>query len=77
MKLQVTCLHVLDFSHCISAGQEDFDRLRPTSYPDTNVFLVCFSVDMYDSFENIRHKWILEVSYSRSISDIDWLICTV
>ena len=25
-----------------TAGQEDFDRLRPLSYPDMNVLLVCF-----------------------------------
>lgn len=28
----------------VSAGQEDYDRLRPLSYPQTDVFLVCFSV---------------------------------
>lgn len=28
-----------------TAGQEDYDRLRPLSYPDSNVILICFSVD--------------------------------
>lgn len=39
-----------------TAGQEDYDRLRPLSYPDTNVLLVCFSVDSPDSLENVPEK---------------------
>lgn len=45
-----------------TAGQEDYDRLRPLSYPDTNVILMCFSVDSPDSLENIPEKWTPEVS---------------
>lgn len=44
-----------------TAGQEDYDRLRPLSYPDTNVILMCFSVDSPDSLENIPEKWTPEV----------------
>lgn len=45
-----------------TAGQEDYDRLRPLSYPDTDVILMCFSVDSPDSLENIPEKWTPEVS---------------
>lgn len=44
-----------------TAGQEDYDRLRPLSYPDTDVILMCFSVDSPDSLENIPEKWTPEV----------------
>lgn len=40
-----------------TAGQEDYDRLRPLSYPDTDVILMCFAIDSPDSLENIPEKW--------------------
>lgn len=40
----------------LSVGQEDYDRLRPLSYPQTDVFLVCFSVVSPSSFENVKEK---------------------
>lgn len=40
----------------LSLGQEDYDRLRPLSYPQTDVFLVCFSVVSPSSFENVKEK---------------------
>lgn len=44
-----------------TAGQTDYDRLRPLSYPQTDVFLICFDVSSRESFENVRTKWIPEV----------------
>jgi len=44
-----------------TAGQEDYDRLRPLSYPQTDVFLLCFSIVSYSSFENVKTKWYSEI----------------
>ena len=44
-----------------TAGQEDYDRLRPLSYPQTDVFLICFSVISPASYENVKAKWYPEV----------------
>jgi len=44
-----------------TAGQEDYDNLRHLSYPNTDVFLVCFSVVNPASAENVRQKWAAEV----------------
>ncbi|XP_077073807.1 rho-related GTP-binding protein RhoB-like [Siphateles boraxobius] len=46
-----------------TAGQEDYDHLRPLSYPHTDVILVCFSVNSPDSLENIPEKWVPEVKH--------------
>ena len=33
-------------SECtLFVGQEDYDRLRPLSYPRTDIFLLCFAID--------------------------------
>ena len=41
-----------------TAGQEDYDRLRPLSYPDSHVILICFAVDSPDSLDNVQEKVI-------------------
>merc|ERR1712203_189209 len=46
-----------------TAGQEDYDRLRPLSYPQTDVFLVCFSIISRSSYENVKTKWIPEIKH--------------
>jgi len=46
-----------------TAGQEDYDRLRPLSYPGTNIFLICFSVINPISLENVKEKWLPEVTH--------------
>jgi Ras family protein A len=39
-----------------TAGQEDYDRLRPLSYPDTDVLLICYSIIEPDTLENVPEK---------------------
>ncbi|KAJ2617527.1 GTP-binding protein Rho1 [Coemansia sp. RSA 1365] len=44
-----------------TAGQEDYDRLRIMAYPDADIVLICFSVDVVDSLGNVIEKWLPEV----------------
>jgi Ras-related C3 botulinum toxin substrate 1 len=44
-----------------TAGQEDYKKLRPLSYPQTDVFILCFSVVSPTSLENVQNMWVPEV----------------
>eukprot|EP01108_Squamamoeba_japonica_P007193 TRINITY_DN5997_c0_g1_i6.p1 TRINITY_DN5997_c0_g1~~TRINITY_DN5997_c0_g1_i6.p1 ORF type:complete len:213 (-),score=75.88 TRINITY_DN5997_c0_g1_i6:100-699(-) len=46
-----------------TAGQEEYDRLRALCYPQTDVFLVCFSVVSPVTLENVRLKWNPELKH--------------
>jgi len=46
-----------------TAGQEEYDRLRPLSYANASVFLVCYSVVSPVSYENITAKWYPELMH--------------
>jgi len=45
-----------------TAGQEDYERLRPLAYSKAHVILIGFSVDTPDSLDNVKHKWVEEAS---------------
>ena len=49
-------LHIWD-----SAGLASYDRLRPLSYINTDVFIVCYSVRSPMSLENVTAKWLPEI----------------
>ena len=46
-----------------TAGQEDYERIRPLSYPGANVFLICYAVVNPTSFENVKTNWHPEVEH--------------
>jgi len=54
---------VTRFTNYIFSGQEDFDKFRSLSYPMTDIYLLCFSIDSPTSFENAKNKWYKEISY--------------
>jgi small GTP-binding protein len=46
-----------------TAGQEGYERLRTLSYPETDIFLLCFCIDNEASLKNIEAKWWPEVGH--------------
>jgi small GTP-binding protein len=46
-----------------TAGSNEYNTLRPLSYPGTDVFIICFSICDPASFESVRTKWYPEVSH--------------
>jgi Ras-related C3 botulinum toxin substrate 1 len=44
-----------------TSGNEEFDKLRPLVYPDTDIFLVCYSTVDLSSFENVVNKWVPDI----------------
>jgi small GTP-binding protein len=46
-----------------TAGQEDYDRLRPLSYVNTDVMIVSFSIGSPASLDNVVEKWCPEVEH--------------
>ena len=46
-----------------TAGEDEYDQLRPLSYPGTDVFLLCYIMCSRGSWENIKAKWYPEISH--------------
>jgi len=44
-----------------TAGQEEYEQLRPLSYAKSHVILIAFALDTPDTLENVITKWIDEV----------------
>ena len=46
-----------------TAGQEIYDRLRPLSYPNTNVFIMAFCLVKPESYKHLIDKWYPEIKH--------------
>jgi len=46
-----------------TAGQEDYNRLRPLSYRGADVFVLAFSLVSRASYENVVKKWLPELRH--------------
>ena len=46
-----------------TAGQEEYERLRPLFYRDADIILICYSIDNKVSLENIIDKWHPDLKY--------------
>ena len=50
--------------HCFdTCAQEDYDRLRPLFYPNTNIFIICCDLARGYSVKNVKNKWIPELEH--------------
>ena len=52
------CLQLWD-----TAGQEEYKSLRTLSYPNTDVFIICYSAVSPDSFQNVKDEWVPEIDH--------------
>lgn len=54
---------VIELALWDTAGQEEYDRLRPLSYPDADLIVICFAIDNLVSLQNIKDMWYPEVNH--------------
>ncbi|KAG8804319.1 GTP-binding protein Rho1, partial [Serendipita sp. 399] len=54
---------VFELSLVDTAGQEDYERLRPIAYSGAHVVLICFCIAHPDSLDNVYEKWAQEVEF--------------
>lgn len=60
VKLDKCDIH-LDLSD--TGGKDEFDQLRPLSYPKTDVFILCYAIDSMSSFAEVTERWLPEIRH--------------
>lgn len=58
---RLTLLYQYKHTDSLLFPQEDYNQLRPLSYPNTDVFLICFSVVNPASYHNVQEEWVPEL----------------
>ncbi|RKF73083.1 GTP-binding protein rho2 [Golovinomyces cichoracearum] len=58
-----------------TAGQEDYERLRPLAYSKAHVIIVGFSIDSPDSLENVRNKVtrLMDITFKEVDEKFQWV----
>lgn len=46
-----------------TAGQEEYNRLRPLSYSEVDILMVCYAVNNRASLQNVEDLWMPEVKH--------------
>ncbi|KAI9336616.1 small GTPase-binding protein [Zopfochytrium polystomum] len=54
---------IIELSLWDTAGQEDYDRLRPLSYPGSDMVIIGFSVVDREHFFSVKDKWCPEINH--------------
>ncbi|XP_063714810.1 uncharacterized protein LOC134842414 [Symsagittifera roscoffensis] len=55
---QLVDLHLFD-----TAGQEDYDRIRPLSYQEAEIVMFCYDIGRPETFNDVSSKWVKEIDY--------------
>ncbi|KAJ3413208.1 GTP-binding protein Rho1 [Chytridiales sp. JEL 0842] len=62
-RIQVNSKQTVELSLWDTAGQEEYDRLRPLSYPGSDIVLMTFSIAAPETCWNIRDRWSPEINH--------------
>jgi len=65
---------VLKFELWDTAEGEEYDQLRPISYANTNIFLLCFAIDWPETLESIEQKYVPELLHFCSHPSVPYLL---
>ncbi|KAF6769757.1 hypothetical protein AHF37_11553 [Paragonimus kellicotti] len=57
-----------------TAGQEEYSHLRPLTYSNVDVIILCFSLIRQPSFDNVESKWLKEIKDSGDLKNKPFIL---